>query len=125
MTVAGSAQRAIVARVGWFCGGASSRNGSADFLHECFEIDLTARRFLGMIEGCRETRREVSQSCLIIEFGNLDVRGELVDLVARSGRQEEFDRTISVIRTALSYEVSNDSVRQRGSRAFFKHSWRV
>ena len=54
-------------------------------------------------------------------LGIKDVRGELVDLVSRSGRQGEFNRTFSVIRTALSYEVGNDSVRQRGSRANYQN----
>jgi len=30
------------------------------------------------------------QRCLTIEFGNLDVRGELVDLLLRSGWEGEF-----------------------------------
>ena len=60
---------------------------------------LTKECVVGIVKGCRWTRRESLQRCLIIEFGNLDVRGELIDLVSRSGHEGEFTTEHSVIRT--------------------------
>jgi hypothetical protein len=53
---------------------------------------LTTRSKTGMIKGCRWLRR-VFDRYLIIEFGNLDVRGELVDLAPVRGARESLDRT--------------------------------
>ena len=47
----------------------------------------------------------------------MDVRGELVDPGPVRGTWGEFEPNIFVIRTTLSYEVGNDSVGQRNSRA--------
>ena len=38
-------------------------------------------------------RREDLKRCLIIEFGNLDVRGELIDPVSVRGIGKSLDRT--------------------------------
>ena len=45
-----------------------------------------------MIKGCRKLRRFFDRY-LTIEFGNLDVRGELVDPVPVRGTGESLDRT--------------------------------